>query len=44
MDGTVMGLNHTAVIETLKLYDEGRKMFEDILFCWAVEQEVRHTE
>ena len=41
MDGTITGLDHKAVIETLKLYDEGQKMFEDIIFCWNCEQEVR---
>ena len=39
MDGTVVGLNHTAVIETLRVYGEdNREMFENILFCWNVEQ------
>lgn len=39
MDGTVVGLDCKAVIEILKLYDECTvKMFEDILYCWRIEQ------
>ncbi len=40
MDGTVVGLDHKAVIATLSLYDEGQDMFEDILYCWNIEQEL----
>jgi len=39
MDGTVVGLDHAAVIATLELYGEGQDMFEDILFCWSYSQE-----
>jgi len=38
MDGTVVGLNHQAVIEIVKFYGEGKQMFEDILFCWNCSQ------
>ena len=39
MDGTVVGLDLTAVIEILKFYGEGQKMFDDMLICWNAEQE-----
>lgn len=39
--GDVMGLDHNAVIEILKLYGEGRQMFEEILLCWSIERELR---
>jgi len=39
MDGTVVGLDYRAVIETLKLYGEyTTKMFEEIMLCWSIEQ------
>jgi len=39
MDGTIVGLDCKAVIEILKLYGEyNTKMFEEILFCWSIEQ------
>lgn len=40
MNGTVVGLDHKAVIETLLLYGEGQSMFEYILYCWDIEQEL----
>jgi len=40
MDGTVVGLDHNAVIETLKIYGEGLQMFEEILYCWSIAQEL----
>lgn len=39
--GDVIGLDHNAVIRILELYDEGQQMFEDILLCWEIEQELR---
>ena len=44
MDGTIVGFDHKAVIETLKLYDEGKDMFEEILMCWNIERELRDNE
>ena len=39
--GDVIGLDHGAVIKDIELYGEGQKMFEDILLCWEIEQEMR---
>lgn len=39
--GDVIGLDHNAVIKILELYDEEQPMFEDILLCWEIEQEMR---
>ncbi len=41
MDGTVVGLDYTAVIKTLSLYDEGRDIFEDIVYCHKCKQELK---
>ncbi len=39
MDGTVVGIDAVAVIEILKLYGEYNVgMFENMLFCWRIEQ------
>jgi len=41
MDGTVTGLDHKAVIDTLRIYKVATKeMFEDVLFCWSVANEL----
>jgi len=42
MDGTVVGLDYTAVIMTLKLYikpDELKSRFEEVLLCWNMAQQ-----
>jgi len=44
IDGTITGLDYKAVIEILKMYDEGKEMFDEILFCWGCEQEMRHGQ
>jgi len=38
--GEVIGLDYAAVKAILDLYDEGREMFDLILFCWDIEQEI----
>ena len=42
MDGTVVGLDYAAVIAILELYGEGqnKKMFEDIIICSKIKQEL----
>lgn len=40
MDGTVVGLNLSAVCNILSFYDEDEKMLDDILLCWEIEQEL----
>lgn len=42
--GDVIGLDHSAVIDTLELYNEGQPMFEDILMCWEIEQEMKELK
>ena len=40
----MIGLDYGAVLDTVKLYvvsDEVKKLFEDVLTCYQVEQEFR---
>lgn len=41
--GHVIGLNKEAVIKILEMYHEDKRMFEDILFCFTVEQEIENV-
>jgi len=43
--GEMIGLDHGAVLGDIKLYvveDEVRKMFEQVLLCYRLEQELRN--
>lgn len=42
MDGTIVGLDYTAVIAILGLYGEGenKELFEDIKMCSKIKQEL----
>jgi len=40
--GDVIGLDYSAVLKVLDLYkvEDTQKVFEDILLCWNIEQEI----
>ena len=40
MDGTVVGLDCKAVIAILELYGESKDVFEDIMICHDIRQEI----
>jgi hypothetical protein len=47
MNGIVYRLDHTAVIDTIKLYipaEDCKQMFEDVLMIWMIKRESEQNE
>jgi len=40
MDGRIVGLNLHAACNILEFHGEGEEMLDEILFVWAIEQEL----